>query len=365
MTRLGSVACVLLLAGLGVAQPPVDLPPPPFTPGTPMTPPPLPPVHTAAPGAPATAHGAGHEAVHAEGVHAEGGGKSCCGLVLFDGEFFAWAPRRRAGQDYALVGTNTNVGPVGTVRTVDGDYDVGFRLGGGYRFGKDGLDVMARYTYWHGQREDAVSAVPGGAVFTTLTNPGVVTAVNRASGNDVANLNIFDFEVGQAFHYGENVKGRVFIGPRFANVDQTFTATYTGRQVASSVVRRQSTFDGGGLRVGGEATFEIVQGFGFLVRGSAGMMTGRFRTNLNEVSNNTVVMDATERFNKVVPHADLGIGITYTWGVMKLAVGYEFLNFFGLVDTFDFADDVATGKMTRRTGDFGLDGIFARCEFTF
>lgn len=354
MSRLASAACVLFLAGLGLAQPPADLPPPAPRLGAEMAP-------------PAAASGPGHSGeILGAASHGEASGKDCCGAFLFDGEIMAWAARRRASQDYALVGNNPNVGPIGDIRTVDGAYDPGLRVAAGYRFCPDGLDVMARYTYWHGQREDAASANgPGTAVFTTLTHPSTVSAVLRGQGNDSTNLNLFDFEVGHRFSHGERLKGRGFVGIRYANVDQDFAAAYAGGQVAYSLVTRQSTFDGAGLRLGGEATYELVQGLGLLVRGSTGMMAGRFRTNLSELSNDTLVMNATERFNKVVPMADLGIGVTFTWGIMKLTAGYEFVNFFGMVDTFDFVDDIHPAKMTRRTGDLGLDGIFGRCELTF
>src|SRR5687768_156377 len=91
-TLARSLVGLLLIAVTLRAEPPATLPP--------ASPP---------EGAPAVVHEADH-------AHADGGLHA--GHILVDGEFFAWAPRRR-GQDYAIQGTAA-FGPVGRVRTLEG-----------------------------------------------------------------------------------------------------------------------------------------------------------------------------------------------------------------------------------------------------
>jgi hypothetical protein len=372
MNRLArwSFACVLLAAGLASAQPPAFIPPapPPTTTTPPATTPPakppsadlLPPVKpdfTTIP--PVPRHNDGVPAV----IEAESGKP---GSLLFDGEFFAWAPRRR-GQDYAIYGTAPLGTPIGTIRTLEGGYDPGFRIGAAYRLPEHGWEVYGAYTYWHSAANDHITAIPPDQrVFATLTHPAFVVEVGGAAGSNSINMNVFDIELARRFELTEGAQMRLFAGPTFANLDQRFTANYSGVSVVSDTVTRKVTFDGGGLRVGGQADFEVFQHLGLFVRGSAGLMTGRMRSSLSEVGNGAIIVNVVDRFNRIVPVTDLGIGLSYEFGTwLRLSAGYEFHNWGGVVERFDFVDDAHTSKMARRADDLGFDGIFFRCHLTF
>lgn len=365
MIRLArwSFAGLLMAAGLASAGPPDFIPPAPPAPATsgPPAKPELmpPPRRDPADVSPVPRH----PAAPVEVESAEHGG---LGPFFFDGEFFLLAPRRR-GQDYALVGSAPLGTPIGTIRSVEGDYDPGFRIGAGYRFPEEGWQVFGRYTYWHSAANDRVQAAgPGQRVFATLTHPAFVVEVGSASASNSINMNVFDVELARRFEMGERAQMRLFAGPRFANLDQRFTANYAGVDVVTSTVNRKVTFDGGGLRLGGQANFEVFQHIGLYLRGSTGLMTGRVRSSLGEVSNGAIVVNAVDRFNRIVPTADLGIGLSYELGGwLRLSAGYEFNNWFGVVERFDFVDDAHVAKMARRADDLGFDGVFFRCELTF
>jgi hypothetical protein len=47
----------------------------------------------------------------------------------------------------------------------------------------------------------------------------------------------------------------------------------------------------------------------------------------------------------------------------QVAHGYEFVNRFGLYNVPDFADDARQGKLSRCTGDLGLDGLVIRAGY--
>jgi hypothetical protein len=274
------------------------------------------------------------------------------------------APRRRA-QDFALVGTAPFGGPIGTLKSVEGGYDSGFRVGAGYRF-CEGMEVLFNYTHYHTSGDDAVlRAPPGQVVFATLTHPAAIVQVAGAKADNSINMNLFDLEVGRRVELSDHMGLRVFGGPRFANLDQKFTAVYTGGDVATDVVRRVLTFDGGGLRAGGEVTYECFQHVGVYMRGSASLLTGRFRSSLSETGNGLPVVRVEEKFDKVIPIADLGIGVRFEKGPLRLSVGYEFQNWFGMLEGFDFVDDAHPAKMTRRSGDLGFDGVVFRLEYLF
>ncbi len=290
--------------------------------------------------------------------------EECHEAFILDGEFLLVHPYSR-GQDYAVLGANPNGGPIGEVKSVPGDLDTGFRVGAGYRIPGEGWEIHSVYTYIHSNDKSSVDAGPGESVFPTLTFPGVVTAFQGAVAVSAVDVNILDIELGRRWDVSERVALRVFFGPTFSYIDQKFDATYTGGPFALDNVHRQLTFGGGGLRVGGEATFKIVDHLGLYTRASVSMMTGWFHSNLSEVANGATVVNVSEKFDKVVPVADMGIGLNYQFGKLHLSAGYEFINWFGLIEQISFADDTSPGSYNRRTGDLGFNGIVFRAEWMF
>lgn len=372
-TRQGwwAAFAVVVAAGVGWAQPPVPpptvaLPPPPVIKPIPHASPIEGPIigehghHEKSHGGHEKAHGHESKKSHAhEDEHEEG-----IGDLIIDGEYFLLAPRR-TGQTYAIEGRNPFWGPLGGVRSLDGSYDSGFRIGAGWRF-EEGVEVFGRYTYYHSAADDvARRPSASGAVFATLTHPSTVVEVDSARALNSLNLNIVDFEFGKRHEISEEFSLRWFAGPRYANLDQKLQVIYAGGDVSTSDVRRRLFFDGGGIRAGGETNWKFIETMGFYARGSASMLTGRFRGDLSETTNGAPIVNVSERFTRVIPIVDLGVGLSYQKGGFRLSVGYEFINWFGMVDGLDFADDANPGKITRQMGSLGFDGVVFRSEFKY
>jgi hypothetical protein len=273
-------------------------------------------------------------------------------------------PRRR-GQDYAIVGVNPNFAPLGEIRSVEGGFDSGFRVGIGYRFPDDGWEVRFLYTYFHTAGDDGVVGNRNLGVFPTLTHPAFVNEVGAASAGNSINLNLFDLELARRFDLSETTGLRLFAGPRYAALDQKFAVTYTGGDAVRDQVRRCLCFDGAGVRGGGELNLRLLQALGVYLRGSVSLMTGQFHSCLSEATDRRTIVNVSERFDKVIPVLDLGAGVSYQRGNLRVTLGYEFQNWFGMVEGFDFTDDAHPAKMTRRSGDLGFDGFVLRAEWLF
>jgi hypothetical protein len=95
------------------------------------------------------------------------------------------------------------------------------------------------------------------------------------------------------------------------------------------------------------------------------MMAGRFRSEYSETANNVPVVGVNEKFNRVIPNVEMGLGLQYQKGGWRFAVGYEFITYFGMVDNVDFVDDANPAKIGRKTGNLSLDGIVFRSEYAF
>jgi hypothetical protein len=287
------------------------------------------------------------------------------GAFLFGADYLLVKVRLRP-IDYAIPGPNSPFGVQGDIASVSPNFRSGFRVGGGYRLPGEGWEATFFYTNLHSTAGSNTAAPDGGVLYPTLTHPGSVEVVQSAAADTSFNYNVYDVEFGRWFKIGEELQLRGFGGGRFAHIGQGTNARYAGGDVVSDLVSNQINVDGGGARVGGEAYWYALRTLGLYARGSASLLLMQGRGRLSEVANSTtIVVDVSDHFNKVLPVAELGVGVTYQYHQLRLSAGYELVNWFGLIDVPDFADDSHRGKLMRRTADLSLDGFVLRAEFAY
>jgi hypothetical protein len=298
------------------------------------------------------------EAAEAEDVH-----PGFIGSV----EYLYLKPRRR-GLDYALVDPLANGRPEGYLASADWEARSGVRAGLAYRFWGAGWEVGFIYTYLHTDRSASVSAPPAGTLYTVLTQPGPVEQAQTATALTSLTYNVYDAELARWFDAGCGLQLRPIGGLRFAHITQGLDAFYDGRDANNDLVSNTIKFAGGGLRGGCEGEWYCgCCGFGLYGRAAVSLLVGDFEATTTETNDGgqTVIANVSDKFQKVVPVFELALGGCYRYRNLRMRAGYEFTNWFGLVDSPDFADDVHQGKVYRRIGDLGLDGLFLRGELAF
>lgn len=62
---------------------------------------------------------------------------------------------------------------------------------------------------------------------------------------------------------------------------------------------------------------------------------------------------------------ELAAGVAYQRGNVRLSLGYEVTNWFSLIDSPVFVNDVQQGKFLNNVSDLGVDGFAARVEFNY
>jgi hypothetical protein len=315
----------------------------------------------ASPDAPVHASPAPHDAVAVEDAANDqpGGFFTEIGYLLMQ-------PRRRA-LDFAIVNPSNNGISEGSIESLGWEADSGVRIGGGYRFGGAAWEAGVFYTYLHAHGEETLTSPAGGILYATLTRPGMIQQVDSASGSTGLNYNVLDVEFGRTFVLGECFSLRLFGGGRFAWIDQNLNVIYDGGDASTAQVLSPIDFEGAGLRLGGEGRWNVRWGFNVYARGSASLLAGSFQTQLVETNNAgaTVDVNVCEHFNKFVPVFELGLGIGWQYRNFQVSVGYEMVDWLGLVDSPDFTDDVHPGKITRRVSDLSLDGLMFRAGLSF
>jgi hypothetical protein len=352
--------------GPSVAQPaqPNGAPPPPPAPnGAPPAALPGGVEHLPQPGTPvAGPHG---EHVVVEGHEDEG---NPFHGFYFTGDYLLLKPRRNAF-DFAVVSPDRTTTPGGNVADVQWDTDSGYRLATGFALPGHDWSVGFTYTYLHTHGGGEEVAPAGGALFATLTRGGSFDQVDSAVARASFNYNVFDVDLSHKFKCHESFDLVVFGGGRFAWIDQSLSAVYNGGpdKATNDTVTSPVTFQGAGLTIGSEGLWNFYHGLGIYARARGSLLSGTFHNTLTETANNGTVsiVNVNERYQQIVPVAEMGMGLSYCGEHWHLSVGYELANWFNMVNSVDFPDSSNIGKVGRRTSDLSLEGLAVQLGLAF
>jgi hypothetical protein len=287
-----------------------------------------------------------------------------CGHFFTQAEYLLLQARRRS-LDYVVADPNQSGTVQGSIVSVSWESESGVRAGGGYRL-PDGWEIRAFYTYYYAAGDSTVSAPPGGTLYPTLTHPGFISMVDTATASSRLNYQIADLEIGHCFHCGDSATFWVGGGGRFAWIDQTLTALYDGSSASNDQVTSPINFNGYGLRCGAEAQWLIAHGLGVYGRAFGSLLVGNFNTNLSETDNSgaAVLTQVNDHFTKVIPVAEMSMGLSWQSESLRLQLGYEITNWFGLVDSSDIVHDFSN-KPSHRVSDLSLEGLNVRLEYDY
>jgi hypothetical protein len=290
----------------------------------------------------------GHEAHEEhEGEEGEEGEAGQEGGLFVYGDALLVKPRRRPHDlaittprpDFALVGAD--------VQKFDWDTVFGYRLGVGYRM-PHSWEIAAVYTYLHSNDQLGV-ARPAGGSHSAL----------GATGSSNLDLDLIDTEIAKRWWICEGLQLRAAAGARVATISQKIGAAYdfTPTGVGISNVNQRIQFDGIGPRIGGEAFWKMWENFGFWGKFYSSLLSGDFKTNVNQWVNNgrTIILDVNDKFYKVVPVTEVGIGLGWRSDHLSVNVGYELQNFFGMVELNDFPTQ--SNRNIYRQGDLSLEAL--------
>ncbi|HXD85843.1 MAG TPA: Lpg1974 family pore-forming outer membrane protein [Urbifossiella sp.] len=367
-----SVAALLAsgaIAAAAMAQPPSALPPvPPTANASPipasLSPPPNLPIRDLTPSqfaadAPAPSVYPNMPGHLTPAAPAEGGPFATAELLIM-------RPHRGA-LDFAIPSDATGLVPSGNVASLNYDLQPGFRGELGHRFGGSGWEAYFGYTYFHSSAEDCLHAPAGFAVFPTLTKPGLVDTVQSAMARANFNYNVYDMMLAKRFAVDDHLALRMSGGLRFANISQSFDAVYNGIDANAATVSANSSFQGFGPIFGGEAMWAGWKGFHLYARGNVGLLSGQSNNPLVETNNGgqTIYANTAYNIHTVAPLASMGIGGGWQYRTVFVRMGYEITNYWNVVNQPRFVDDVGVGKLTTRTSNISLEGLFLQAGLVF
>jgi hypothetical protein len=286
----------------------------------------------------------------------------------FTGDYLLLRPRRDAF-DYAISSPNTTQTPGGTVAEAAWNTESGFRFGTGYKLPGQDWTIGVTYTNFSSHGDTAAAAPVGGALYATLTRAGSYDEVDTAAAATNIDYNVIDIDISHRIQVSDNFAVNVFGGGRFAWINQEFSAVYNGGpdKATNDTVTSPVYFNGAGLTFGSEGQWNVYHGLSIYARARGSLLSGQFRNFLTETANNNsvVIVNVNEKYDEIVPVAELGLGLNYCAEHWHVSVGYELANWFSMVNSLDFPDSSNIGKIGRRTSDLSIEGLAVQLGLVF
>jgi hypothetical protein len=292
-------------------------------------------------------------------VETEPGHQESPPAFLVSAEYLLIRPSRRPN-DFAIIDPANDLTPIGRVRAVNFDTSSGIRASIGYRAAGSAWESLFTYTYVHADGDRQAFAPDGGLIYPTLTRPGLVDNALAGAAGLSLNYHLYDLEAARRACLADAFAFRLGFGVRVAMIDHDLAAFYDGGDAAGALVRNRIDFDGAGPMVGGEGQWLLGRGFRLFGRARGALVVGDHTSRLEETNFGGLVVNAAvrERVVQTVPVLEMATGLAWEYRHVRLSVGYEVANWFGLIDSPSFVDDFAEGKLGRRRGDLGLEAIF-------
>lgn len=289
-------------------------------------------------------------------------------------DYLLWRARRRA-LDFAIVDPNDNGVPEGPVGSNFYATDSGVRFGFAFALPGPEWELAAYYTYFHAHGNQTFTAPPAGVIHATLLSPVGPRQVTGAFSQANVDLDVVDIQFGPRLTVGEEFLINFFGGIRLGQIKMRQNAFFTGGDTggfdeflnfSGSRSFNELRFRGLGVRLGSEGSWRCAEYTHLFARGGLSILSGRFSESLLQDEAGEPFVNLAEKWEQLVPVLETAVGISYEFREdMRIAVGYEFSYWLGLVDSVDLSDDVAVGKTSRRRSDLTFEGLFVQLAVFF
>jgi hypothetical protein len=254
----------------------------------------------------------------------------------------------------------------GNTSSVDNGYELGGRLGLGYRW-RNRWDFVVRGTLVNSSNSDSQAAAGGAGIDTTF-GAGFDTAMAKLD----VDYTTIDAEVGHTWGAWERSHLRLFFGPRAAWINQELRAQYdpsTG--VAGDLVDTDEEQDMNaiGLRVGVEGDIAFGPHWAFILQGAIAALDANFDNDYMQTSSSGTVVDADTHTGDDDTVTEFDAQAAFRWqkrafedGSFGIRFGWQFEHW---NDVPSLTDVGAASPPHVVDNDFENDGPFVRLEWIF
>jgi hypothetical protein len=320
------------------------------------------------------------------------------------GEWLYWDAVTTDPMDYVLktFQMNDNLGTFNTTKakekSLNYQFQSGFRVGGGYRIGRDKLSqnirpwqIEVEYTSFHPNTSREVSGFGKNSsdpnfskseflniVLPVISNTQTLSAHSRSQ----LDYDKVDLKFAWPMWITPTVLMRLMLGGTGAWIKNDWKNRFFDN--TNNDLLEKSDFkwnwSGGGIFGGTDIFMGVGSGFGFFANGSFGLLFGpmeqKEKLSSKQTGNSSNLLKFKAHFNEFQPYLDLGFGVDYKhwfkdkW-MIQAALGWDFtwwfnLNQFGRITTS--SRGVKGGQISifdNQPSDLGFHGLSARLGFEF
>jgi len=296
--------------------------------------------------------------------------------VGYDAPFQILPPRRTEGQFFAFgelvyakprgfgfaiaVDRNSSNVPDGELEMLNYDYELSYRVGGGYKFANDMGALSA--TYWH-HDSDKRKTLNSGLTMDVIAqgNYPEISLLNFPAtwGRAKSSLrfDVLDLDYTKPFRLTRNLDVSFGLGARIVQTDQETKCTFTGDGDRLSIsVPYDVTL--AGPRAISEARLYLpfgIEAFGMV---SGSLLLGHFDTSYDvATTSGNVTSNLKIEDTLMVPNIDMRLGFSYVPrcldGNVRFSSGYEMVYYPGLMRGFYSGEHLS------------FDGVVSRVEIMF
>jgi hypothetical protein len=256
------------------------------------------------------------------------GAKTALGRPAVDGHgFFVtlnalyWQPKT-GGTEYAYTDQDTQGAypRKGRVKTMDFDWDYGFRVGVGYNLDHDGWDTHLQYTWLDSSGSSSTRAGSNSSVIP-LKSSWEIADNSSLVAESAKSMYDFDYqsltlELGRDFYLSKKLSVHPHVGLKSTWLDLTQSVRYTGRELEGNTlhVDDYADFWGLGPRFGFDSKWYVGNGFSLFGKLSGALIYGYHDVDHKEkMSNNPDVRKIHLHANKhgFAPNANMQLGVRY------------------------------------------------------
>ncbi|NGX42790.1 MAG: hypothetical protein K940chlam7_01078 [Chlamydiae bacterium] len=331
-----------------------------------------------------------------QGCHLAPAQPCCNDCGFFLGADFLYWNVRQANLDYAVDGRDDEfddpfsvlskggaLGP-GKMHFMDFDWETGFRVVAGWRFGCDGWDMRALFTCFHSKAHGSTKAndLEGSRQLleaTLLSQNAKLFAQNaeKASAKNSLDYDVVDLLISKPYCISKTLISRPYLGIRALWMKQNLKAKYIGGENDGEspslisadeprIVKYNSDWEGAGLHAGLENNVRLCGCFSLYGNVSGSILAGRNssqnkQTGFESSQEKTLILDIKEREYTALPGYQIGAGINWEteWCDICYVInlGYEMTHWLHTPQIRRYSSEDHVGSTSANSGNILLHGI--------
>ncbi|MES2122705.1 MAG: Lpg1974 family pore-forming outer membrane protein [Chlamydiota bacterium] len=259
------------------------------------------------------------------------------------------------------------------LHSVSFDWDLGFRVGSGFNFVRDGWDVALYWTSMENNARGSQRANSHKALIQAVSSTTEILSppITRANAHWHINLDQVDLQLGRESFIGKHLTLRPYIGMRSTFLFQKFNVL-TANATASQKARAHNQFWGYGFSIGMDTDWLFKKGFSLYANADYSLLLGFFKLREKCTQEDVLQWFFKRSFRAGRSVMDLAMGLKWAGLFCKdrfgltFKAGYEYHLYFNQNQFFGNKAAVnGLDHYSSQGGNLIYQGVIGSAQFDF